>query len=352
MPTARFVQVREQLWSDISANRFGDQLPPEPQLAKQYDVSRMTLRRAISGLVAEGFLSAHQGRGTFVVRDRVVTKGPRTIGLVIDGRVLEGQADPYFSVMIGSMAGHLGRSGNILVIGGKPEELVPTVPGDGARRPVSGMVAMGYDRDSVWNVAATRAPVVLLDSYPLPDRTCVLSDNRDGIRQAVRHLAALGHRRIAHIAGPLATIAGMERLQAWREAMQGCGLPAPEELVRQGGFGVDGGSRSLAELLALDDPPTAVVCANDRMALGALREARSQGRRVPKDLSLIGFDDIEAAGLADPPLTTITVDRAAMAAAACTALLGELEQDKPVGGPTIRLPVTLTVRASTARIKG
>ena len=85
MPVTRFQQIRERLWADITANALGDKLPPEPELAKRYDVSRMTLRRAIAGLVAEGFLTAQQGRGTFVVRDRISpSTANRTIGLVID----------------------------------------------------------------------------------------------------------------------------------------------------------------------------------------------------------------------------------------------------------------------------
>ncbi len=354
MPVTRVHQIRERLWADITANALGDKLPPEPELAKRYDVSRMTLRRAIAGLVAEGFLTAQQGRGTFVVRDRISpSTANRTIGLVIDQRVLEGHADPYFGAMIGSLASHLAKTTYSLVFAGAPEELVPVTPGTGTRRPVSGIIAMGFDRDSVWNMSMTRVPVVLLDSYPLPDRTCVISDNRESIRLAVRHLTGLGHRRIAHIAGPPATVAGQERLQAWREAMAQAGLPAPDDQVEVGWFTAPGGGEALQKLLTRSgEAPTAVVCANDRMALGALRLANERGLRVPRDLSIIGFDNIDAAELAHPGLTTMAVPRDAMVTCAIDALVRELEQAGTTPTQTIRLPTSLVQRESTGPVNG
>ena len=351
MPVSRFLQIRERLWADITANAFGDKLPPEPDLAKRYEVSRMTLRRAIAGLTAEGFLTAQQGRGTFVVRDRIAPSNTKTIGLIIDPRVIEGHADPYFGTMIGTLASHLSKSGYSLVFAGAAEELVPLTPGSGQRRPVSGIIAMGFDRDSVWNVASTRVPVVLIDSYPLPDRTCVIPDNRDGIRQAVRHLTALGHKRIGHIAGPLATVAAQERLQAWRESLVSVGLTAPDELTDVGWFTAPGGGEALEKLLAAPGgAPTAIICANDRMALGALRKAREKGLRVPQDLSIIGFDNIDAGDLSDPGLTTLAVPREAMVAAAFEALVTEMEQADNAPRQTVRLPVELVVRGTTGRV--
>ena len=126
------------------------------------------------------------------------------------------------------------------------------------------------------------------------------------------------------------------------------GLAGGDTLFAAGDFTVDGGDRAMTALLAASGGrPTAVVCGNDRMALGALRALRLHGLQVPQDVSLIGYDDIEAAELSVPALTTVTVPRHELAAAACQALLAEIADPTAARGQTIRLPVTFTVRAST-----
>lgn len=346
MPAARFRHIRELLWADVTAGIYGDQLPPEPQLATRYAVSRMTLRRAIASLAGDGLLVAQQGRGTFINRNGQPTSRSSTVALVLENHVLEGRTDPYFGVLITALASRLARSGNsILLLNASDEALKP----ENKRDALCGVIAMAFDRDSVWSLGASRLPLVLLDSAPLPERTCILGENREGIVLGLHHLTGLGHRRIAHIAGAPATVTGQERLHAWRAGMANLGLSAPDFLAPSGDFTVESGAKAMAALLAAPGGrPTAVLCGNDRMALGALRVIREKGLSVPNDISLIGFDDIEASELADPPLTTITVPRAELAAAACKALLAEIADPSLPRGQTIRLPVSLTVRASSA----
>lgn len=350
----RFLEVKERLWRDIQRGRFGDRLPPEPELAAVYAVSRMTLRRSIAELTDEGFLEPRPGRGTYVLQEPPARSGgPYTIGLVTAWQVSEASSDPYFGGLFIALATALGSRGCLITFANDREQLAPTAPVVGervSRRPVDGIVAMAYDRDHVWDLLSLRVPLVLADCPPLPERSCVLPDNRDGIFQAVRHLVDLGHRRIAHLHGHLNSIDGQERLTAFREALAQHGLDSGADLIADGHFDVDEGAAALHRLFdSSDAPPTAVVCANDRSALGALRALRERGLQAPADCSVIGFDDIDAATHCTPPLTTVRIDPRDLAARVADTLLEDLGREpEDRAGRTLRVPGTLVVRGSTA----
>ncbi|SCG75002.1 LacI family DNA-binding transcriptional regulator [Micromonospora humi] len=127
-------------------------------------------------------------------------------------------------------------------------------------------------------------------------------DHTGGVTTAVQHLIAAGRRRIATIAGPQDMVAGIERLIGYRTALTGAGLP---ELVAYGDFTRESGTAAIRELLAADPELDAVFAASDLMAHAALRALREAGRRVPEDVAVIGFDDIETAAYTEPPLTTV-----------------------------------------------
>ncbi|MGC4890339.1 LacI family DNA-binding transcriptional regulator [Micromonospora sp. DT227] len=127
-------------------------------------------------------------------------------------------------------------------------------------------------------------------------------DHTGGVTRAVEHLIATGRRRIATIAGPQDMVAGIERLIGYRAALTAAGLP---ELVAYGDFTRESGTAAMRELLAADPELDAVFAASDLMAHAALRALREAGRRVPEDVAVIGFDDIETAAYTEPPLTTV-----------------------------------------------
>ncbi len=350
MPAARFRHIRELLWADVTAGTYGDQLPPEPELARRYQVSRMTLRRAIATLAEDGLLSAQQGRGTFINRKGQPAARTSTIAVVLEDYLLAGRSDPYFSQLISALASRLASSGHALLLAKSGDAVLD--PDASTRSTLCGVIALGYDRESVWSLSATRLPLVLLESAPLPERTCVLSENREGILLGLRHLTSLGHRRIAHIGGAPSTVSGHERADAWRTGLADLGLAGSDTLFASGDFTVAGGEQAMTTLLAAPgNRPTAVVCGNDRMAIGALRALHRHGLEVPQDISVVGYDDIEAAELSVPALTTVTVPRHELADAACQALLREIAEPNTARGQTIRPPVTLTVRASTGPVR-
>jgi LacI family transcriptional regulator len=174
-----------------------------------------------------------------------------------------------------------------------------------------------------------------------------MSDNVDGAIQAVRHLHAAGHRRIATITGMIEKRPGIDRLRGYRAGLQELGLAYRDEYVAYGDFYFESGRAATARLLALPEPPTAIFAGADLTALGAIRAATEAGLRIPEDLSVVGFDDIQIAPHVNPPLTTVRQDKSGLGRAAADALIAMIEgaRERPA---LVTLPVELVARGSTA----
>ncbi|MEU9858936.1 LacI family DNA-binding transcriptional regulator [Streptomyces sp. NPDC047974] len=188
--------------------------------------------------------------------------------------------------------------------------------------------------------------VVVVDS-DATDFPVVDTDQRQGARAAVRHLLGLGHGTVWHVAGPQESFAAGRRAEAWEEALreEGCAVPP----VLRGDWTPESGYE--AGLRLADEPGcTAVFVANDQMALGVLRAFHDRGVRVPRDVSVVGFDDVPEAASFIPPLTTVHQDFAQVGALCVEAVLRELAGETVTG---VRLvPTTLVERSSTARAGG
>ncbi|MDV6290706.1 LacI family DNA-binding transcriptional regulator [Streptomyces sp. UP1A-1] len=165
-----------------------------------------------------------------------------------------------------------------------------------------------------------------------------------GTRAAVRHLLDLGHRTVWHLGGPEDSFAAQRRTDAWRRTLAEAGRTVPP-LVR-GDWSARSGYLAGLELAAREEC-TAVFAANDQMALGLMRALHEHGRRVPEDVSVIGFDDIPEAGSFLPPLTTVHQDFAEVGRLCVEAVLRKMRQDGPERGTTL-VPTRLVTRASTA----
>lgn len=199
-----------------------------------------------------------------------------------------------------------------------------------------------------------KIPGVMLDvesASPLLKDICI--DYKHGIRQAVQHLAALGHTRIALIAGPAHLRTAMARKIAVQECMQEIGLEIPPQLLVEGDHTLQAGMNALSLLAALADPPTAVLCSNDMTALGVMRRAFELALEIPRGLSLVGFDDIHMAQFTTPPLTTVQISQVEIANTAFRVLLDSAEV--PSKGPWPKagaIHTKLVLRNSTAPAPG
>jgi LacI family transcriptional regulator len=193
-----------------------------------------------------------------------------------------------------------------------------------------------------------RVPLVFLDVGKIGrDVSNVKVDYARGIAQAVEHLQSLGHSRIGFISGPLRLDSVLERRDAFLAQLRlHPGGVEPEAMLEEGNHKVDGGLEAMLHLLGRTPRPTAVVASNDLTAIGALRAIRQCGLRVPEDISVVGFDDIQMAEFTEPPLTTVRLLRTEVASAACDALLQLIQT--PGTGAEFRVGTSLVIRASTA----
>ncbi|MEO3854037.1 LacI family DNA-binding transcriptional regulator [Acrocarpospora macrocephala] len=219
-----------------------------------------------------------------------------------------------------------------------------------ARRPTAVIaVYAGFTPQQQGLLSTSAIPLVALDPTGEPGHAIpsVGATNWSGGVAATRHLLDLGHRRIAKISGPLGFLCARARLDGYRAAMDAAGIPVDPALVRDGAFAFEDGLARGAELLALPDRPTAVFAGNDLQALGVFEAARRAGLRVPQDLSVVGFDDLEFTRWCGPPLTTVRQPLTDMGAAAAELAVG-LASGRPPAQTRVELATTLVVRQSTA----
>ncbi len=194
----------------------------------------------------------------------------------------------------------------------------------------------------------TDYPLVALDPchrtnhYP-----SVSGDNHAGGLAAMRHLVGLGHRRIGHVSGLELLESGVQRKQAYLDGLAEAGIPYAEELVQAGNFERPDGCAAAQRLLGLAQPPTAIFAANDESALGVLDAARMLGRKVPDDLSIVGFDNVPESASAQPALTTVDQSIGEAVRTAFRMLL-ELIEGRPLPNPQELVPARLIVRGSSA----
>jgi len=174
----------------------------------------------------------------------------------------------------------------------------------------------------------------------------VVPADYNGAGTAVAHLIGLGHRRVAHITGSEDMSTGATRLMGYRDALQRHGIPFDPEFVAQGNFREQGGYEAMWRLLSLSEPPTAVFAVNDLAAAGAIRAIREAGLDVPRDISVVGFNDLSTVAPTAPSLTTLHLPLHAMGMAAAERLLAQIQGRMAFNDPVI-VPVTLLVRGST-----
>lgn len=190
-------------------------------------------------------------------------------------------------------------------------------------------------------------PLVLIGMRldpPVADR--VTTDTFEGAVAAVRHLLDLGHRRIGFIQGP-EQVRGRRR--GYLDALAAAGIPTDESLIRTDPLNREGGASAALAFLDQPDPPTAIFAANDAAALGVLQAAYLRKVRVPDDLSVVGFDDVELAAHAVPPLTTVAQPTLDLGREAVALLFGRLNGSGPENAVEHRLPCRLIVRDSTTK---
>lgn len=190
------------------------------------------------------------------------------------------------------------------------------------------VMTFGIDQPIFERLIERKVPLVFVDAGPdQPTISLLKIDYLNGIRQGVQHLAALGHRRVAFISGPPDLHSAQERVTAFKCSLSECGISVNEGWIVAGNHTLEGGTAAAEKLFSggQRQRPTAVMCSNDMTAMGVMHYGHRASLRIPKDLSLIGFDDIQMARVVIPPLTTIRMSRVDLAKTAVGALRAHVE---------------------------
>lgn len=220
---------------------------------------------------------------------------------------------------------------------------------------VVGIVGLTLSEPDALLDAAAEAdlPFVIVDPVDTRHRHMVSvgSSNWAGARAATAHLIALGHRRIGCIGGPETSSAARDRLYGYRAALDSAGIEADPALVRSDTFDVATGTRHAHDLLTMAEPPTAILAADDEIAVGVLATAHELGIRVPEQLSIIGFDDTPQAAWTTPPLTSVHQHLDGMGRMAVQTVLTMASGTRPASRH-VELATSLTVRATTGPAPG
>lgn len=273
-----------------------------------------------------------------------------TVGVILEERQ-ELVLDPYvMSVLEGILEYTVPRNYPIKIVSmlyqQSPDSFLAHVD-DGS---VDGVVLVAPRTHSAalqWARQANIPAVVVGSTLPDTPLSCVDVDDTSAIYQAVCWLIELGHRRIGHIAGPQTQWSAKRRLQAYRQAMQDAGIEVKPSWVVEGFYTPPSGTEAMEKLLCTAPELTAVVCGNDWMAMGALESIYQKGLRVPEDISLMGFDDIDTAQWVSPPLTTMRQPTRQIGVKAAELLINQIETGKRVR-EIVLFPAERVVRQSVA----
>jgi len=239
-------------------------------------------------------------------------------------------SNPFFSLVIRCIEAHAQKRGYSVLLGDTQDNdhrekeyirMVETRLADGIiqLRPQSSSFAAGMSLELPYvNVCGTEGTV----------GCCIRVDNRAGMCHMVDYLTSLKHRRIAIVTGLRGNPHTVDRMKGYKQGLEKAGIKFDRNLVAEGEYNIWSGVNAANQLSSLNDPPTAIVCMNDEMAIGAIQALRTKNIRVPHDVSVTGFDDIDYAKHCDPPLTTIAQPRDTMAQIAVDYLLRRIEGDE------------------------
>jgi len=217
------------------------------------------------------------------------------------------------------------------------------------KKQADGLILMTGSMPQTAEMQPLPPTVIALETIAGLSLPTVAIDNSAAARSAVQHLLDLGHRQIAHITGPLIELMNQKRHEGYLAALTAAGIAPDPQLTRSGTFRLDSGRHAVRSLLHDQVPFTALFASNDEMAVGAISELRASGRRVPEDVSVVGFDDIVFADAVDPPLTTVRQQRRIIGAKAM-AMMIDLLEGRGGTARTELVPTELVVRGTTARL--
>ena len=341
----KYLLVEDHIRQAIKQKKIVDKLPGERVLAKELGYSYMTIRKAIDNLVTEGLLYKVPTKGTYVADQSTSSKAKtRTIGYFLDSRIAGGLSSPYYAMIFNALEKQTASKGYSLVyFTDTSESSLHTI-----MQRLDGVIASCFLRveNLVQDIKAI-VPVVAIDNS-VADKTIpsVIIDNFNAEVETVDYLCSLGHRRIGFMTGLEDSDVGKNRYEGYKSGLSKHAIEMDPDLVFRGNYTFGSGVSGAAYFLTLEQRPTAIICANDSMALGAINKLHQEGLEVPDQISIIGFDDIDIARQITPPLTTVSVPVEAIARRAF-AMLECLIEGRPLDNRHVALEAHLVARGTS-----
>ncbi len=346
--TPKYLLVEDHIRKQISQGKLTNKLPGERILARDLGYSYMTVRKAIENLVNEGILYKVPTKGTFVADRKTHRSKTGMIGYYLDSRTAGGLSSPYYSMLFNALEKETARQGYSL--------LYFTDTDQSSERKIykklDGVIASSRPRvEPLIQEMKNFVPIVAIENS-VADKTIpsVIIDNFSAVAEAVDHLCLLNHRRIGFISGLEDSDVGKNRFEGYISGLRKHDIGSDMNLVFRGNYTFRSGVSGADYFLSLDHMPSAIICANDSMAMGAINRLHQQKLRVPEDVSIVGFDDIEVAGQIVPPLSTVAVPYDKIASNALRMLVSLME-DEEMDNRHVALATKLVIRESTAAVE-
>ena len=305
------------------------------------DISQTTKDRIIELCDKMGYVPNSSARS-------LKTTHSFTIGVVFEEVTNQGLQHPVFSRILESFKRQMEEEGfDLLFLAKRMGNQNGSYLQHSKRKQVEAILVLcaDFNTPELEELYESDIPVIMID-FDVDNATSITSDNRKGVKQAVDHLIELGHEKIAHIYGDKDSFIGGQRKEYFEKSLKQSNIELKDEYLADGlNFSREEGYVAMKKLLELPDPPTAVFCASDMLAIGALEAASDKGIRVPQDISIVGFDGIDLGQLITPRLTTIKQDTEEMGRLAAVSMLGHIKKPK-------RAKQGKTVTVSTQLIEG
>ncbi len=347
--TPKYILVEDHIKKVIKNKTIVDKLPGERTLAKELGFSYMTIRKAIDNLVNEGVLYKIPTKGTFVAdQKKNGKKKTRNIGYFLDSSIVSGISSPYYSLIFNAIEKESAQHNySVLYFSDIRENKLRKI-----LQKLDGVIATCFPRmENIIQEMKESVPVVVIDNSAA-DKSIpsIIIDNFNADVESVDYICSLGHKRIAYMTGLADSDVGKNRYAGYQNGLTKNGIELDETLVFRGNYSYEAGIQGAEYYLELANPPTAIICANDSMALGAMGKLHQAGLNIPRDISIIGFDDIEVASQIMPPLTTIAAPIEEIARLSFS-MLEHLIQGKQLDNKHIALPAHLVIRQSCSELE-
>ncbi|OOZ14499.1 hypothetical protein BOW35_08570 [Solemya velum gill symbiont] len=325
--TPKYILVENYILQAIRNKEFTDKLPGERILAKKLDISYMTVRKGITNLVDQGTLYKIPTKGTFVNKRRQRKKITHTIGYFLDSRIQSGISNPYYSLLFNAIEKKASKQNFSVIYFTDSNEtaLQKTLS------KLDGVIATCFPRleETIQLIKQTGPVVVLENSAADKSIPSVIIDNFNANMESVDFICSLGHQQIGFMTSLEDSDIGNDRYTGYLHGLRQNGITPDEKLLFKGDNSFESGAEGAEYFLALENSPTAIICANDSMALGTMSKLNEVDLKVPDDISIIGFDDIEIASQITPSLTTVSAPVNEIAEKAFSALHKLIQGGQP-----------------------